>query len=74
VTATCPAGAAYAQYGSTLTGSPVAGSLLYTDAVTFTATDVSYQDATITRAVNSVVKALPAGAEIHIATPGRFGL
>lgn len=32
------------------------------------------QAATVTRSINSVVKAQDAGDEIHIATPGRYGL
>lgn len=32
------------------------------------------QAATVTRSINGVIKALTAGAEVHIATPGRYGL
>lgn len=32
------------------------------------------QTATVTRAVNGIAKALPGGAEVHIATPGRWAL
>jgi hypothetical protein len=32
------------------------------------------QTATVTRAVNGVSKTLPAGAEVHVATPGRWAL
>lgn len=32
------------------------------------------QAATVTRGINGVTKSLSAGAEIHIATPGRYGL
>jgi hypothetical protein len=32
------------------------------------------QAATVTRSINGVVKSLAAGEEIHIATPGRYGL
>jgi hypothetical protein len=32
------------------------------------------QAAICTRAGNGVFKPLPAGAEIHVATPGRYGL
>ncbi len=74
VTATAPAGAAYAQYGSTIIGSPANGSVLYTDAVTFTATTVSYQDATVTRSVNGIAKSHSAGEAIDLRTPVYFGV
>ncbi len=32
------------------------------------------QTATVTRSINGIVKSLTAGEEIHIATPGRYGL
>jgi hypothetical protein len=32
------------------------------------------QTATVTRAVNGISKTLPAGAEVHIATPGRYAI
>lgn len=74
VTATAPAGAAYAQYGPTILSSPSAGTVLYVDDATITAAVVSYQTATVTRSVNGIEKSLAAGEQIHIATPGRWAL
>lgn len=74
ITVTAPAGAAYAHYGSTVLGSPAAGTLLYTDDVVFTASFVKYQTATVTRSINGVVKAQTNRTPIHIATPGRWAL
>jgi hypothetical protein len=39
-----------------------------------TGTGPYFQSANVTRSVNGVVKALPDGAEVHIATPGRWAL
>lgn len=74
VTATAPAGAAYAQYGATISGSPVAGTLLYADDLVLTATTIRYQTATLTRSVNGIVKAQTPGTPVHVATPGRWAL
>lgn len=38
------------------------------------ATGGGQQTATLTRAVNGISKALPLGAEVHVATPGRYAL
>lgn len=73
VTGTAPAGAAFAQYGSTITGSPVNGSLLYTDAVTFTSDDYNFQTATVTRSVNTVVKAHDAHTPVFLFEPSYLG-
>jgi hypothetical protein len=76
ITATvqAPAGARYVRYGATISSSPATGTLLYIDDVSITSPTASFQDATVTRAVNGVAKALPAGAEVHVATPGRYAL
>lgn len=66
VTATAPAGAAYARPGSRALSSPANGSLLYTDDVTFTTADFVYQTATVTREVNGIGKAQSNGTEVHL--------
>jgi len=74
VTATAPDGARYLQYGATISSSPSAGTLLYIDDITITSSSARFQDATVTRGVNGVNKALPPGSEVHVATPGRWAL
>jgi hypothetical protein len=39
-----------------------------------TGTGPYFQSANVTRSVNGIVKALTSGAEVHIATPGRWAL
>lgn len=74
VTGTCPAGAAQAQYGSTLTGSPANGSLLYTDTVTFTSSTYVYQTATVTRSVNGIAKSHVSGEPVRLFHPSYLGM
>lgn len=73
---TAPATAAFARPGPTLSGSPPGGTQLFFDDVDFLdAAPVGRpQRATVVRSVNGIVKALPAGAEVHVATRGRWGL
>ena len=74
VTVTAPAGAAYAQYGTTIGSSPSVGTVLYTDDVILTSSTVLYQTATVIRAVNGIPKAHTGGEPVHIANPARYAL
>lgn len=74
VAATAPANAAFALYGTTVFGSPAAGTLLYNDAFTFTVPDFWFQTGTMTRAANGVAKTIPVNSEIHLASPANLGL
>jgi hypothetical protein len=64
------------EYWST-TGVPydvlISGEQCTVTAIT-SATGGGQQTATLTRAVNGISKALPAAAEVHVATPGRYAL
>jgi len=73
ITAVAPAGAVAAQYGPLLTGSPANGSLLYADEVTFTSTGLNFQTATLTRSVNSIVKAHTTGSIVRLFDPSYLG-
>ncbi len=74
LTATAPDGAAYAAIGVQIRSSPSAGTLLYVDDVTLTCSAARFQDVTLTRSANNVVKAHNAGDEFHISSPGRWAL
>ncbi len=77
VTGVAPASTAYAQYGPTIGSSPAAGTAIYVDDIHFQQASGStgwVQTATVTRAVNGIVKALPSGEPIHVVTPGRYAL
>lgn len=66
VTDVAPAGAVTAKMGPTLLSSPATGSLLYTDAWSFTSNTYNWQTATVTRAVNGVAKAQADGEEVSL--------
>lgn len=74
LTATAPDGAVAARYGTLILGSPAAGTLLYSDDITFTSTGYVYQTATLTRAVNSISKAQVDGEEVHLWEPFILGM
>lgn len=65
-TAVAPAGAAFAQFGPTMLGSPATSALLYVDDILLTTTAAWFQTATVTRAVNGVSKPQAAGAPVHV--------
>lgn len=70
-----PEGAAYAVYGPTIVGSPAAGTLLYVDDVLIqTDQNTAIQDATVTRAVNTIAKALESGDTVHAKLAGKWAL
>jgi hypothetical protein len=62
-TGTAPAGAALAGYGPTMPGSPANGTILWIDDVDL---QVTAQAFTVTRSVNTVVKAHPAGEPLAL--------
>jgi hypothetical protein len=68
------AGVDRAQYGPTVSGSPVDGTLLYFDAIELIDPAGSDQNATVTRAVNGVSKAQVSGTPILVASPLRWTL
>lgn len=74
ITATAPAGATEARMGPTMLSSPTTGSLLYTDAWSFTSNTYNWQTATVTRAVNGVVKAQTDGTEVSLWQSSTLGL
>jgi len=77
-TGTAPASTTRVAYGPTMDASPANGTLLYTDDLEIIRTDVNSgrQLATLQRGTNAIPfsKTLPAGAQVHAATPGRWGL
>lgn len=62
---TVPAGAAFAQVVATIGGTPAAAQVFYVDDLSFTGP----QRLTVTRSVNGVVKAQPAGVQVGLARP-----
>lgn len=75
-TFTAPASAATGYHGLALTGSPAAGTVLRFKGLDFIRTDIasSRQVMVLQRGVNGIAKALPSGAEVHIASPGRYAI
>ena len=76
VTGTAPAGTAMLEYGPTLGGSPANGVILKAHNIDILRTDVRNrrQLATLQRATDGFVKALPSGSSFRIASSPRYGL
>ncbi len=73
-TGAAPANAAFASYGTTISGSPATGTLLYSDAIDFTTAAYNYQTFTVTRAVNGIAKAHLTDAGVSLFNPFYLGL
>lgn len=73
---TAPAGITLAQFGPTVAGSPANGTLLYFDDIDMIHSGQTggQQTATVTRSINGVVKAQPAGAPVNVFNPSYWGL
>jgi len=79
VTATAPVGAVSARPIPNATSSPPMGTVFYVDDVDLVddaaaAASPYVQQAWVTRGVDGITKQLPAGAPVHVATPGRWAL